>query len=175
LPTGGAAAQRVCIHPAGCDVVVEAAAEKLEPANPTLSLHAWRRTRQAIRSTEKAHFMKTFQTAMIPTLLLLAGSALAQGQMNQADVQRRSTEMMIPPGIAATVLSEPAARATPAAQSPTSDADRRTREMNSNTDMMRPQSLNSRAPTGAAAAAPVAEDDRRMAEIIKRTDQMKPN
>ena len=118
--------------------------------------------------------MKTFKTAMIPTLLLLAGSALAQGQSNPSDVQRRSAEMMIPPGLATTVLGETPTPST-AVPSQISEADRRAQEVTRNTDMMRPQGINARSASGTAAATPVDENDRRMAEIIRRTDQMKPN
>jgi hypothetical protein len=119
--------------------------------------------------------MKTFKTAMIPTLFLLAGSALAQGQPNQAEIQRRSAEMMIPPALTSTVLGGTAAPATPAAPSEMSEADRRAQELSRNTDMMRPQGINARSGPVTAAVSPLGEDDRRMAEIIKRTDQMKPD
>ena len=118
--------------------------------------------------------MKTFKTAMIPTLLLLAGGVLAQGQSDPSDVQRRSAEMMIPPGLATTVLGE-TANPSRAAPSQMSEADRRAQELTRNTDMMRPQGINARSATGTASATPVDEDDRKMAEIIRRTDQMKPN
>lgn len=119
--------------------------------------------------------MKTFKTTLIPTLLLLAGSALAQGQMNQTDIQRRSADMMIPPAIADGMLGNPAAPGTQAAPSRMSEDDRQAQELRSNTDRMRPPGLNSRDVSASVAAAPVEEDDRRMAEIIRRTDQMKPN
>ena len=122
--------------------------------------------------------MKKLNTAMIPTLLLLAGSALAQGQADPADIQRRSTDMMIPPALTSTVLGNPSTQAAQPMQeapSPMSDADRRARETTRNTHMMRPQGLNSRSATGTTTAPAGDEDDRRMAEIIRRTDQMKPN
>ena len=119
--------------------------------------------------------MKTLKTTMIPTFLLLAGSALAQGQTNQGDIQRRSAEMMVPPGLATTVLGNTATPGTQAAPSQMTEADRQTQERIRNTDMMRPPGINARSATGTASATPVDEDDRKMAEIISRTDQMKPN
>ena len=119
--------------------------------------------------------MKQLHAAVLSTCLLAAGSALAQGQTNQGDIQRRSTEMMVPPGLTTTVLGNTATPGTPAAPGQMSEADRQTQERIRSTDMMRPQGINARSATGTASATPVDEDDRRMAEIIRRTDQMKPN
>ena len=101
-------------------------------------------------------------------------SGAPAGQSTQSSLRQRSTEMMIPPALAPTVLGPAAPMAmTPA---PIDEDGRRAQEAMTRTDMMRPEILSTPEPTGMAmpGVAP-DEGDRRMAEIIRRTDQMRPD
>jgi hypothetical protein len=126
----------------------------------------------------KEFTMKTSHAFLTAAACLATVGAPAQAQQWDLTSQK-STEMMIPPGLAATILgsSGPMPRSV---QSRVTADDRRAADAIARTDMMMPEMAPH---TGAddphAVTQPAVnrldEDDRRTAEFIRRTDQMRPN
>lgn len=116
--------------------------------------------------------MNTINTAVLSTFLLVSAGAFAQSNSTSGEMLNRSAEMMVPPGLAASVLSP----ATPSMAPRMSDADRMARETITNTDRMRPALLGTPTASDQTPMTPtMSEADRKMAETIRRTDQMRPN
>ena len=116
--------------------------------------------------------MNKINAAVFSTCLLMSAVAFAQSNATRGEMLNRSAEMMVPPGLAASVLSP----ATPSMAPRIGDADRMARETITNTDKMRPALLGT--PTASdqtPMASTMSEADRKMAESIRRTDQMRPN
>lgn len=129
--------------------------------------------------------MKKLNALLATVACLAAGGALAQAeQWDQTSAFQRSTDMMIPPNLTATILGP--SEATPRTVGARMDADdRRAAEFIERTDRMMPEvsqadrSSDPHATTAVPGAArvgtPPDADDRRTAEFIRRTDQMRPD
>ena len=122
--------------------------------------------------------MKKFNAAVFATCLLATAGASAQSDAQRAEMFRQSTDMMIPPAIAAGSFN----RETPRPTSRVSETQRKADAFIASTDMMIPPAIaasvgDMASPSSrrSAMASPIYEDDRKMAEIMQRTDRMKPN
>ena len=116
--------------------------------------------------------------------LTAAGTPAQAQQWDSVSTFQKSTDMMIPPILASTILG-PSKPMTSSKQVGMDADDRRTAEFIAQTDMMMPQMEQPRrsqdphaitaGPQRQRSAAPLDPDDQRTAEFIRRTDQMRPH